>query len=140
MISTPFFDVQSLTDILAGGFAACIAELYQNDFVPTRESVIGDFTVATYTGYASKVPTWSAPSLADDGNAESIGTMTEWRPTGSVTTNVIYGVLLKKAVSFELLLAARFSPAPLPMGSALDVILTTLRLRITQSGLVLVIS
>jgi len=140
LVSSNFHDLAALTSVIAGDMAACIAELFQNDFEPAKDSVFADFEVCDYTGYATKVPTWSAPSIGDDGLVETLGTMSEWRPTGTAITNLVYGIVVKKAVTFEYLFAARFDAAPLPMASAMDVILTTLRIRQTASGLVVVIS
>lgn len=113
--------------------------LFTNDVQPVITSVVGDFTAATYTGHADKLVTWLAPSIADDGTPECIGTVPEFRPTDAVTPNTVFGAILidAGAVMME---GGRFEGGPLPMESALDSILITVRLRFTDISLMVVVS
>lgn len=113
--------------------------LSQTNVNPTPETPITAYEAASFTGYAQKTITWLEPSVADDGTPEIVGTVTEWRPTDAVTPNSIY-VLLVLTSGGALYAAGRFDTAPLPMGSALDQIIPTIRIRLTASGPVAVVS
>lgn len=127
-------------DAIAGVLTANKVALFQSNTVPTPATVIGDYTQATYSGYALEAITWSAPTLADDGSVEVIGILGEFRPTSSVVQNTIYGLLLVDTTGLILYAAARFDDAPLPMNSVLDAIVPTIRVRITPGGLVVTVS
>lgn len=128
-------------DAIAGTLAANKVALYQSNTIPSPARPLSDYTEATYDGYAKKSVTWSAPTRSDDGFIEVVGVIAEFRPTGSVTPNSIYGVLLVDTTGAILYGAARFDdPVPLPMNSTLDQILITLRIRITPGGLVVTIT
>jgi len=129
----------ALADVVAGDLAGAKLGLYQNNLDPTPETPIGDYTAATFTGYAQKAITWLAPSVADDGTPEVVGIVTEWRPTDGVTPNSIYGLILVETGG-ALRAATKFDGAPLGMSSALDSLLPTFRLRLTPAGLVALVS
>lgn len=129
-----------LTDALAGVLTANKVALFQSNTIPTPNMVLGDYTEATYTGYAKEAVTWSVPTVADDGTVEVIGIVGEFRPTGTAVTNAIYGVLLVDTTGAILYGAARFDAPPLPMSSALDAIIVTLRVRMTPGGIVVTVS
>lgn len=104
-------------------------ELYQNNLDPSPTDVIGDYTIADYTGHAVKTITWLAPSISDDGIAEVVGTAAEFRPTGTTIMNTIFGVMLEDGAG-ALMGASKLSNAGLPMQSALNSILLTVRIRL----------
>lgn len=67
-------------------------KLYQNDFVPGPDSVLGDFTVATFTGYATSAEiAWAGPVNADDGTPELVGQRLIFTATDAAEPNTIYG-------------------------------------------------
>jgi hypothetical protein len=94
--------------------------------VPLATYVAG---IATYAGYAQGAITWGPPTLALDGHYEILGTVPAWRPSNSVTPNVIYGFYVSNAGGTKVYLAGLFDGGPLPMNSALDQITLTLRYR-----------
>lgn len=106
-----------------------VIDLFQNDIPFAPGNVIGDYDLADYTGYAAEAITWSAATLSDDGQVETVGVTGEFRPTDGVTPNQIYGWLLRNAGG-DILGGGNFNP-PLPMVSALDAILLTPRVRFT---------
>lgn len=58
----------------SGEINGAILHLFDNDFTPTPDSVIGDFTEATFAGYvASSAIAWSEPFRTEDGRAKSVG-------------------------------------------------------------------
>lgn len=77
----------------AGG---SVLRLFQNNFTPNPASVIGDFTVASYTGYAEVdlEAEWSAPSLEAAGHYAMQTDEYQFDPPGSGGPNTIYGAYI----------------------------------------------
>jgi len=126
------------TDV-GGTLAGAKVRLFINDALPVPASVVGDFDPATYTGHADKTITWLTPSIADDGHVEVIGTVPEFRPTDAVTPNTVFGAIIIDAGPV-MLLGGRFDDAPLPMESALDSIVITVRYRPDDQSIAVVVS
>lgn len=83
-------------------------KLFQNDMTPSPGSVLGDFTVATFTGYAtSGAIVWAGPVNADDGTPELVGQRLIFTATDGAVTNTIYGYYALDAGG-GLLFAERF--------------------------------
>lgn len=127
--------ITAVTGILAEAEIA----LFQNDVVPNPALLLAAYDLADYSGYAEEAITWGAVSVSDDGVVESIGTVGEFRPTSSVVTNAIYGGMLWNSAG-ALLGAFRLENPPVGMAGVLDVLLLTIRLRLTPGGLVVVVS
>ena len=92
----------------------------------------------TYQGYADGTATFAAPNLSADGVVESLGSVHEFRPTGSDSPNTIFGlgfILGDGSLGFT----GRFDNAPIPMVDTTSVIQLTLRYRPEQDGIVSVI-
>lgn len=125
-----------------GCLDGCTVDLVKDDITLNRTTTkaAADAAVATYSGYAQGDITWSAPTISDDGEIEFLGTTDEFRPTGSGTTNSIYGLYVKNAGNTKLLFAGAFDDAPLPMASTLDSIVVTLRFRPRSNSIVAMIS
>lgn len=117
-----------------------VCALGQADIVPTPATPLASYTIATYTGYGTEAITWLAPSVSDDGTPEVVGTVGEFRPTGTTVGNQIYTLQITNTGGTVLLAAARFTLAPVPMVSTLDSILPTIRIRATPAGLVAVVT
>lgn len=82
-------------------------KLYKNDVTPDEDSVTGDFTEATFTGYAS--------ILLDDWtrtDASAVHSMLEFICTADQTAENIYGYYIVRTTSNELIAAKRFTGAP----------------------------
>ena len=140
LVGNQTWDLAVTADALAGVLTANKVALYQNDIIPTPNRPLGDYTEATYSGYAKEAITWSAPTLADDGSVEVLGIVGEFRPTSSVVVNSIYGLMLVDTTGAILYAAARFDAPPLPMNSTLDAIIVTVRVRIKAGGVVVTVS
>lgn len=128
--------ITNLITAVTGDLAGALLHLYKNDYTPNPNTLLADMTEADFSGYVSKVVTWSAVSISDDGHPESIGTALEFRPTSSVITNNIYGAYLTTAGG-ALRMAWRFASAPflpIAMASTLDVIQLTPRFRVDPVG------
>lgn len=112
MIVVP--DTLSLAQLLAltttpGAFFGAIVKLFQNDFTPSRAAVVGDFTEATYTGYAaSSAVTWAAPFIDPVAGPTVMSNLVAF-PAGSpfVISNQIYGYYVVDG-SGNLLFSERF--------------------------------
>lgn len=139
LISNPTIELAYLADLVAGAWAGAEVELFKSNTEVGRNVALGEFTLANYDGYAAEAVTFLAPSLADDGTPEVIATVGEFRPTGAVTPNDIYGILVLGALG-EMLYQARFPDGPYPMDGLLTSILVTLRFRYGEGGLVVSIS
>lgn len=130
------------TSSTAKGFLDSMkVRLFQTDLTPDANTPLGTLNSAsaTFNGYAEKTVTWADPSIADNGGVESLGILSEWRPTGSDTPNNIYG-LYSLTGDGSLGLVGRFDEAPIPMGSVLDQLTVTLRFRPLDGGTTAVIS
>lgn len=136
MTATQVLNLAIAADIVTAVTGALIGaevELFTDDVLPTSMSVLADFTLATYDGYAAEAVTWLAPSVSDDGKVEIVGTVGEFRPTGATTPNDIFGFLITDGGG-NLLYGGRFPDAPLPMNTTLDQIIVTPRARPLSTG------
>lgn len=89
-----------------------IAKLYQNDYQPTPQSVLGDFTVATFAGYASSSAIVWGPAFTDTlDQAQTVGSVKQFNCNASTTPNVIYGYYITSGDGMTLLFAERFAEA-----------------------------
>lgn len=133
---------EGIADVLAGHLAAVSVGLYKTDIELTEGLTFADLDAvkANYTGYAAEAVTWSAVTVSDDGEVELIGVVGEFRPTGMAVTNTVYGAYVFDPVATTLKLVGRFDDAPLPMASADDAILVTLRYRLKDGSLAVVVS
>jgi len=113
--------------------------LFTNDVMPVATSVTADFTSAAYGGYNDATITWAAPSIADDGTIEVIGTLAEFRPTDDATPETVFGAVLLTGTG-DMLMGGRFDGAPLPMQVETDSIFITVRFRPADQSFAIVIS
>lgn len=104
-------------------------DLFKADIVPARDTPLGTYqaAVADYDGYGSATVTWNGPSRSDTGKIEVVGTVPEFRPTGTTTPNTVFGFFTTTFGDNSLGYAGRFDDAPIPMEDALDAIVLTLR-------------
>lgn len=80
----------------AGGpFNGAIVSLYKNPVTITRDSVLADFDVADFDGYAdSAAVTWTAPYYDVDQTALAMADAQAFISSGNTTPNQIYGFIL----------------------------------------------
>ena len=86
-------------------------KLYTNDYTPVATSTAGNFTEATFTGYAAKTLTrgsWVAPSTNGSGEAEATYAAQDWEAESAQT---VYGYYVVGATSGTLVWAQRFATA-----------------------------
>ena len=73
-------------------------------------------------GYGADSIAWQAPGLNVSGAVEVIGIIAPFRPTDSTSPQNMYGVVVTDQAGANLLFAAPFDQAPLPMQSSLNTI------------------
>lgn len=78
-----------------------IVHLFQNDYVPTRSTVEGDFTEATFTGYApSAAVPFAGPYYDPVLGPYLLGTLVTFTAGNPVTdTNIIYGYYVTSGIA-----------------------------------------
>jgi hypothetical protein len=99
--------------------------LYQNDYTPVEGSVVGDFTVATFTGYASitlGTGDWTITPGAPTSAACAQKTFTS--SAGSQNQN-IYGYYLVTVTDEIFIAGERFSDGPYNIANNGDAIKVT---------------
>lgn len=84
--------------------------LFRNDVTPDEDSVTGDFTEATFTGYASVLlDTWTVtPGTVP----EAVHTLIDFVSSADQTAETIYGYYVVRVTSNDLVAAKRFTGAP----------------------------
>lgn len=101
--------------LLVGGFANC--HLFQNDFDPLSDSVVGDFVEATFAGYAPLAPFTTGSFFNQDGANVLATTPFVWTVAGGPTTpQLIYGYYFHVGGTF--VFAEKFPGGPRAMFSA----------------------
>jgi hypothetical protein len=96
-------------------------KLFQNDVNPNPNTVIGDLTEATFSGYLAATATWGATFLNSDGKAEADAPSHMFARAAGATSNDIFGYWVEDAAG-NLLFAERFAGAPIPMAVVTDAI------------------
>lgn len=104
----------TLTALITALLANLKMRIFVNNITPDANTVIGDFTEATFTGYsAASLTTWSAPSI--DGTGASISTTVQGQFTGTSGggTGNMYGYYLTDSGGTTLYGCERFAGAPI---------------------------
>lgn len=133
LVMTNVAKIAALTELAAGDLLGAEVMLVKALFTPSVNTVIGDLTPADYTGNGNEAVTWLAPSIGDDGEPEIIGTLGEFRPTGTTIGNTIFGGALLETGG-ALRASFVFADGPVPMSAVTDSILLTLRVRMNPYG------
>lgn len=109
--------IGALGDGTASLWGSATVHLYQNDVTPTVNSLLADFTEATFDGYGSATITWGSATNGPGDEASVYGTGLSFIATGDTTPNIIYGWWLQNAGGFRF--AERFDE-PIPIASTGD--------------------
>lgn len=114
-------EIQSLTELVAAWGGDLVVDLYQNDYTPVAASVVGSFTVATFSGYAQEALAGGAVNPAVDGDSRAFATWdeVEFTHNGGGTSNSVYGYYVRDGGG-NLLWAERFDAAPIAMANSGD--------------------
>jgi len=112
--------IANLVELAANDYGAVTMDLYQNDVTPTEGSILADFTVADFSGYAQETAlNFGAPFVNLDGYAEMDLPSVQFDHSGGATANMIYGFYIQKTGG-GLLYAERLPTAPIPMVTSLN--------------------
>ena len=108
--------VAILTELAAtaGVLVTPKVKLFVNNFTPTANSVIGDFTLGSSNDWAAIVVTWGAAHLTPQGMAELLSQLCTWTWTAGATEGLTaYGYLVTDTAGTGLLFSERFdTPVP----------------------------
>lgn len=105
-------------------FSGAKVALYTNNFTPTVDSVLSDFTEADYTGYTAggiAITPFGTAAWASQGAAVAYGSLATFNPTNPTTVgNIIYGYFIFSGGTPQTLVGAERFASPIPMQSAAD--------------------
>jgi hypothetical protein len=97
--------------------------LFQNNYVPVLSDVVGNYTEATFSGYASATLAWGAAFINGSTQAEIDATPVTFAHSSGGVTNTIYGIYVLDSGG-ALAYAERFG-APISMATSSDSITYT---------------
>lgn len=104
------------TGLLTGGYW----RLFTNNFTPNGSSVVGDFTEASWTGYAAQNGvTWSSPG-GTGGISHSDSSTIVWPVDIAATPATVYGIFATDSSGTVMIHAVRFD-TPLVPTAGIDV-------------------
>lgn len=109
--------------------------LFQNNITPSDASVIGDFTEATFTGYAAATiaaASFGAVTVASHVASSTYANVTFTRSTTGASQS-LYGFYITDFGATKVYAAARFSAAPLVLTNSGDNIALTSQATTVQS-------
>lgn len=133
-VSTIGAQLSSLSDQVAAGatYHGVTVHLYTNPVTPAHNSILTDFTQATYGGYLPQgVDAWGLPFRDVDGVIRIAAEDLQFQPTDSVTPETIYGAYITSGSPPVLLSAERFD-TPVPFNTPADGLLYTPRVNYGQ--------
>jgi hypothetical protein len=106
--------------------------LFKNNFTPDVNSVLADFTIANFSGYASLAAGWGARSLDGGGLAQCFSVIADFLHDGGATANDVYGWYIQDDTAAKVLAANRLAAPPVVMDSVGDLIQLTFRAVLSQ--------
>jgi len=102
-------DLLTVDGATPGPYDAAIVALFQNDFFPNANQVVGDFTEADFDGYAQSTAAVWGDAITDVAGETAVYADTkQFTATGGVTTNTIYGYYVLDSTATKVLWAERF--------------------------------
>jgi len=90
--------------------------LFQNNATVDEDTVIGDLTEATFSGYIEATPTFGGAAINGNDNAQADGSSETFTHSGGGTNNTIYGWYLVDNGSGDLVWAEKYG-APVSMNA-----------------------
>lgn len=107
-------------------------KLFKNDITPDSDSVTGDFTEATFTGYASVLlDTWT---ITPGTTPEAVHSLISFESTADQTSENIYGYFIVRTSTNDIVGSKRFTGAPYAMQNLGDVIAITPTLKVNDAS------
>lgn len=96
-----------------------VVHLFSNNITPDEDTVLGDFTECTYSGYGGgQTPTWDGPTTDMSNRAAITSEVMQYAHNGGATANTVYGYYVV-ASGTDLVFCERFA-APIVMDDATD--------------------
>lgn len=96
-------------EVVNGALATLQLRLFQNNITPSKTSVLADFTIANFTGYASFSPlTWGAVTVAANIASKTASAVVFSFGLG-ITVNTIFGWYLVDSSAGKVLAANRLA-------------------------------
>jgi len=80
-----------ICNVLKSGLGIQKIILFQNNITVDEDTVFGDLTEATFSGYMSVTPTWGTPAIDGAGKASMTATPVVFAHNGGGTSNTIFG-------------------------------------------------
>lgn len=103
-------DITQASGGVAGILNGAKAHLFTNAIVPTADSVVSNFSEATFTSYVAATISWNTPAYTNGNNqAEMTAGTLVFVAGASPTTQTIYGAFVTDSGGTNLLWAERFS-------------------------------
>jgi len=131
-VATPSASLADLAALIADvPYSTAKVHLYSNDYTPDKDTVIGDLTETTFSGYAAASLTWGTAFLDGQKVACSSAGQKAFTKSGATSDNV-YGAYITDVAGTGLLRAARLPDAPAFMDVDGSVLLITLLLTLTN--------
>jgi hypothetical protein len=99
-VQTLVYLLEAINAIITNIFGTSVhstCHLYQNVIAPTPTTPLASYTEATFDGYAPiSITAWGTPHVIANGQyAVAPTTPLVWTPTGSTTSNTVYGYYIK---------------------------------------------
>lgn len=104
--------------VALASFVGAKLHLFSNNFSPSEDSILADFTEVAYTGYAAQTVTWSAAFYDQNGEPVSSGGALLFIQTAVTVTGIAYGAYLTDTAGAVLLGAGRLDNAPFGFSGA----------------------
>jgi hypothetical protein len=102
---------------------------------PNKNSVIGDLTEASFSGYSrQQVTTWSAPIFSSDGTVKATGNQLPFTPTDGLAPNVIQGLFYADASVSGRLLGVQIFDTPISLIDTHSRLLATPEIALDPAG------
>ncbi len=101
----------AMLDMLVNGdgMAGLHLRLYQNNLTPDQDTVLADFTEATFSGYAEDSPSFGAAATVSHKGKIVDTAARDFTHSSGGTSNTVYGYYLVNAPDTKVLWAERFS-------------------------------
>ena len=105
----------------------------------SRSNALADFTSKELVndGYGRKVITWNKPERLANGSIGCVGTVAEFRPTGSNSPALAYNIFIVDSTGAKLLGAAVLDDSPVPMADKNSALVVTVIFNPITGGLVI---
>lgn len=91
------------------GQAGVTLRLYQNNYTPISTSVLADFTIATFSGYADETPSFGSATPISGVMTITDSSQRNFTHNTGGTSNTVYGYYVVDTLAGKVLWAERFS-------------------------------